>query len=91
MYDPSFAYLPGVSVAVHLGCNGVHDVLLALNALLSPLDLLDVLLSLVFAQLLVSLPEHFTIRSYLQTCTLLIKTLTSQESQVGVAVCVEGG
>lgn len=59
-------YLPGVPVAVHLGSNGIHDVLLPLDALLPPLNLLDVLLALVLPQLLVPLPEHFAVRSDLQ-------------------------
>ena len=78
-----FYYLPGVSVAVHLGCNGVHYVLLTLDALLPPLNLLDVFLSLVFAQLLVPLPEHFAVRSHLHASTLLVNTLTSEENWVG--------
>lgn len=58
--------LPGVPVAVHLGCNGIHDVLLALNALLPPLNLLNILLPLVLPKLLVSLPEHLAVRPHLQ-------------------------
>lgn len=70
-------YLPGVPVAVHLGSNGIHDVLLALDALLPSLDLLDVFLALVLTQLLVPLPEHFAVRPDLQAWTPLCRTLTT--------------
>ena len=58
-------YLPGISVAVHLGSDGVHDVLLALDALLPPLYLLYILLSLVLTQLPIPLPEGSAVRPHL--------------------------
>ena len=58
-------YLPGVPVAVHLGSNGVHDVLLALDALLPPLYLLYVLLPLIVAQLPIPLPEGSAVCAHL--------------------------
>ena len=87
VYGTSFSYLPGVSVAVRLGCNGVHDVLLALNALLPPLNLLNVLLPLVLSQLLIPLPEHFAVCSHLQTSNLLVKTLISGGCLAAVEAC----
>lgn len=63
------AHLPRVSVPVHLGCNGVHDVLLALNALLPPLYLLYVFLPLVVTQLPIPLPERPAVCAHLQPNT----------------------
>lgn len=59
------SHLPRVPVAVHLGSNGVHDVLLALDALLPPLYLLNVLLALVISQLPIPLPEGSAVCPYL--------------------------
>ena len=70
----STTYLPGVPVAVHLGSDGVHDVLLALDALLPPLYLLYVLLPLIVAQLSIPLPEGSAVCAHLH---LSIHTLNT--------------
>ena len=70
------AHLPRVSVAVHLGCDGVHNILLALDALLPPLYLLYVLLPLVVTQLPIPLPERPAVCAYLQPHTPVSRICT---------------
>ena len=61
--------LPGVAIPLQLGCQRVHDVLLALDALLPSLNLLDPFVRV--TQLVVPLPELLAVLAYLRLCLAL--------------------